>query len=87
MEASTAIRSRLIGAILIEKNLITGEQLERALQLQEDTGERLGEIVVAEFGISRLELAGVLAELGQTSRTPSATLFPSPTVRFSTSSR
>ena len=62
MEASTAIRSRLIGAILIEKNLITGEQLERALQLQEDTGERLGEIVVAEFGISRLELAGVLAE-------------------------
>jgi len=62
MEASTAIRSRLIGAILVEKNLITGEQLERALQLQEDTGERLGEIVVAEFGISRLELAGVLAE-------------------------
>ncbi len=62
MEASTAIRSRLIGAILMEKNLITGEQLERALQLQEDTGERLGEIVVAEFGISRLELAGVLAE-------------------------
>ena len=62
MEASTAIQSRLIGAILVEKNLITGEQLERALQLQAETGERLGEIVVAEFGVARLELASVLAE-------------------------
>lgn len=62
MEASLAIRSRLIGAILVDKNLITGEQLERALQLQENTGERLGEIVVAEFGVARLELASVLAE-------------------------
>lgn len=62
MEASTAIQSRLIGAILVDKNLITAEQLERALQLQADTGERLGEIVVAEFGVARLELASVLAE-------------------------
>ena len=42
MEAATAIQSRLIGAILVEKNLITTEQLERALQVQEETGERLG---------------------------------------------
>ncbi len=62
MEAATVIQSRLIGAILVEKNLITGEQLERALQLQAETGERLGEIVVAEFGVPRLELASVLAE-------------------------
>ena len=62
MEASKAVASRLIGAIIVEKNLVTAEQLERALQLQEQTGERLGEIVVAEFGVSRLELAGVLAE-------------------------
>ena len=62
MEASKAAASRLIGAIIVEKNLVTAEQLERALQLQEQTGERLGEIVVAEFGVSRLELAGVLAE-------------------------
>ena len=62
MEAATAVQSRLIGAILVEKNLITGEQLERALQLQEETGERLGEVVVAQFGVPRLELASVLAE-------------------------
>ena len=62
MEAATAIQSRLIGAILVEKNLITSEQLERALQVQEETGERLGEIVVAQFGVPRLELASVLAE-------------------------
>ena len=62
MEASTAIQSRLIGTILVQKNMITHEQLERALQLQADSGDRLGEIVVAEFGVSRLELASVLAE-------------------------
>jgi hypothetical protein len=62
MDASTTIQSRLIGAIFVEKNLITTEQLERALQLQAETGDRLGEIVVAEFGVARLELASVLAE-------------------------
>ena len=62
MEASSVTKSRLIGAVLFEKGLITREQLDAALALQETTGERLGEIVVAEFGVSRLDLAGVLAE-------------------------
>ncbi len=62
MEASEAVQSRLIGAIFVEKNLITEEQLEEALHVQETTGERFGEIVVARFGVGRLELAGVLAE-------------------------
>ena len=62
MDSATALQSRLIGAILVERNLISDDQLARALELQEETGERLGEIVVAEFGVSRLELAGVLAE-------------------------
>ncbi len=62
MEASSATKSRLIGAVLFEKGLITREQLDAALALQETTGERLGEIVVSEFGVSRLDLAGVLAE-------------------------
>ena len=62
MEASNVIQAQRIGAILVETNLITADQLERALVLQEESGERLGEIVVAEFGVSRLELAGVLAE-------------------------
>ncbi|RDI74437.1 hypothetical protein Gocc_2013 [Gaiella occulta] len=62
MEASSSLSSRLIGAIFVEKGLVTAEQLERALQLQDETGERLGEIIVARFGVSRLELASVLAE-------------------------
>ena len=62
MEAHAAMQSRLIGAVLIEKGLITAEQLDVALDIQSKTGERLGEIVVAQFGVSRLELASVLAE-------------------------
>ena len=62
MDAAIALQSRLIGTILVQKNLIDADQLEQALQIQEDSGERLGEIVVAEFGVSRLELASVLAE-------------------------
>ena len=62
MEAQAAMKSRLIGAVLVEKGMITPEQLEVALEIQARTDERLGEIVVAEFGVSRLELASVLAE-------------------------
>jgi chromosome segregation ATPase len=57
-----AVSARLIGAIFVEKGLITDEQLEQALQQQESTGERLGEILVTQFGVSRLDLAGALAE-------------------------
>ncbi len=62
MEARSVTKSRLIGAVLIENGLITPEQLDLALDRQAKSGERLGEIVVAEFGVSRLDLAGVLAE-------------------------
>ncbi len=62
MEASSVTKSRLIGAILIENGLITPDQLDRALELQAKSGERLGEIFVTEFGVSRLDLAGVLVE-------------------------
>jgi len=62
MEASTAVSSRLIGAFFVEKGLVTQEQLDLALQKQQESGERLGEIIVADYGVSRLELASVLAE-------------------------
>src|SRR5262245_11850724 len=48
--------------MFVEKGLITEEQLERALELQRATGDRLGEIIVAEFGVERLDLADALAE-------------------------
>ena len=62
MEPASVTQSRLMGALLVEHAMITEEQLEQALARQDESGERLGEILVAEFGVSRLQLAGVLAE-------------------------
>ncbi len=61
-ETQSAEQARLIGAIFVERGLVSAEQLETALEKQAATGDRLGEILVADFGVSRLELAGVLAE-------------------------
>lgn len=36
----------LLGDLLVEYNIITGEQLEKALALQKERGERLGQILV-----------------------------------------
>ena len=47
-----------MGALLVEKELITDEQLELALARQDESGDRLGEILVAEFGVSRLSAGG-----------------------------
>jgi hypothetical protein len=59
---SSAVSARLIGGIFVEKGLITEEQLEVALERQRKSGERIGEILVEQFGIERLDLASVLAE-------------------------
>ena len=59
---SSAVSARLIGAIFVEKGLVTEEQLELALEQQRASGERLGEVLVEQFGIDRLELASALAE-------------------------
>jgi chromosome segregation ATPase len=56
------VSARLIGAIFVEKGLITDEQLTEALEQQRETGERVGEILVSRFGVSRLALASALAE-------------------------
>ena len=58
----SAVSARLIGLMFVEKGLITEEQLEVALEKQRETGDRLGEILVNEFGVERLDLAGALAE-------------------------
>ncbi len=52
----------MMGALLVEKKIITSEQLEQALLLQQESGGLIGEILVEEFGVSRVEIAGVLAE-------------------------
>ncbi|MGL6279109.1 MAG: hypothetical protein ACRC50_06090 [Gaiella sp.] len=54
--------SRMIGEIFVERGLVTREQLDDALRLQSREGGLIGEILVAHFGVSRVELATVLAE-------------------------
>jgi hypothetical protein len=59
---TNTLSARLIGAIFLERGLVTEEQLQAALALQVQTKEHLGEILVQHFGVSRIELASVLAE-------------------------
>jgi hypothetical protein len=51
---------RPIGDILVEKGLITADQLAAALEEQGRTGGLLGEILVERGFIERLALAGAL---------------------------
>jgi chromosome segregation ATPase len=57
---ASAISSRLIGALLVEKRLITEAQLELALEEQQTTGARLGEVLMAQFGVTRADLESAL---------------------------
>ena len=50
------------GDIFVERGFVTQEELDEALVRQRQTGERLGEALVAQGVISKFELAGALAE-------------------------
>jgi hypothetical protein len=54
-------QSRL-GRMLIERHLITREELDRALLRQSKTGERLGEALVAMEAVASADVARVLAQ-------------------------
>jgi chromosome segregation ATPase len=56
----SALSSRLIGALIVEKGLITEAQLEFALEAQQTTGALLGEILTAQFGVTRSALETAL---------------------------
>lgn len=62
MSDQAVVSTRLIGEIFVERGIVTREQLDEALALQAANGGLLGEILVSSFGVSRLELATVLAE-------------------------
>jgi hypothetical protein len=53
---------RRLGDIFVERGFVTPQQLEQALERQRETGERVGEVLVAQGSISKFELAGALAE-------------------------
>jgi hypothetical protein len=58
-------RRTALGTLLIEREHITPEQLDEALRTSNDTGERLGEVLVRLGWVSEEELARVLADQWQ----------------------
>jgi type IV pilus assembly protein PilB len=62
VSAQPAVSWRRLGAILVERGLLTPEQLRLGFEEQAQTGRRLGEIVVEEAWLSSLDLAVALAE-------------------------
>jgi hypothetical protein len=65
VNAQELLRSRLIGALFVERGLVSESQIRLALEIQQETDQQLGEILVERFGISRAELAQVVAEQWQ----------------------
>jgi hypothetical protein len=61
-ETAKVIDARLVGEIFVEWGLVLEQELESALRRQARTGGPLGEILVAHYGVSRLQLASALAE-------------------------
>jgi hypothetical protein len=53
---------RLLGTLLVDRELLTAAQLEQALAEQRRTGRLLGQILVTRGWVSALALARVLAE-------------------------
>jgi len=53
---------RRLGDIIVERGLITAEQLEEALTAQRESGAKLGETLVELGFITRVGLAGVITE-------------------------
>ena len=62
MPVPQPLQSRLIGALFVERGLVSESQIRVALELQHETGQQLGQILVERFGVSRKELASVVAE-------------------------
>jgi hypothetical protein len=62
MPVPEPISNRLIGALFVERGLVSESQLHVALDLQQETGQQLGQILVERFGVQRGDLAKVVAE-------------------------
>ncbi len=62
MNLPEAVSNRRIGALFVERGLVSESQLIVALELQQETGQQLGQILVERFGVQRAELAKVVAE-------------------------
>ena len=56
------MRSQKTGLLLIEKGLATGNQIAEALKIQQETSQKLGEILVELGYVDEKDLAKILAE-------------------------
>ena len=62
MNVAEIATARLIGAVFVERGLLSESQIRVALEIQRETGQQLGQILVERFGVTRKELASVVAE-------------------------
>ncbi len=62
MPLPEAVSNRLIGELFVERGLVSQSQLLVALELQQETGQQLGQILVERFGVARSDLAKIVAE-------------------------
>jgi type IV pilus assembly protein PilB len=69
-----------LGTLLVRTGLLTAEQLAAALEEKEETGERLGDIVLRHGWISEHDLAHTLAEQHRLEFIDIASMAPNPAV-------
>jgi len=62
VDAAESVAARLIGSLFVERGLASESQIALALEIQDETGQQLGEILVERVGVSRGEIATVIAE-------------------------
>jgi hypothetical protein len=62
MNVAEIVTARLIGTVFVERGLLSESQIRVALEIQRETGQQLGQVLVERFGVSRQELASVVAE-------------------------
>jgi hypothetical protein len=65
VEGSSETRRTALGTLLIERGLLDEDRLQEALEISEENGERLGEVLVRLAWVSEDDLAQVLAEQWQ----------------------
>jgi hypothetical protein len=62
VDQSSGARRTALGTLLVERELLSQHQLDEALRLGEENGERLGEVIVRLGWVSEDDLAQVLAD-------------------------
>ena len=60
--AAAENQARMLGELLVDRGVLTAEQLVHALEGQAGAGQRLGEFLVSKRVLTERDLAGVLAE-------------------------